>query len=96
MVLILVLCGDEDGNTFIIKDNNGWQVSHCVRCHCMEGKISCQKTISVFFPGDPWGAYGLVETCTQPSCNIPHFIGNKERTCEGMIMLVSQSRSVYN
>lgn len=80
----LVICRDESGRTFIIKDIEGWQASSCVKCHCRGGKMSCQKTLTVFFPYSSNRVYILTETCAQPSCNVLRFLKDKGEFCEGI------------
>ena len=81
----LVICRDEEGRIIIIKDNEGWQASPCVKCHCKGANMSCQKTLTVFFPAYSFGAYETTETCEQPSCNIRHFLKYSGYICQGMI-----------
>ena len=81
------MCRDESGGTLIIKDNDGWQGSPCVKCHCVEGNISCQKTITVFFPAYSSGIYEVSQNCSQPSCNILHFLTYQGHNCEGMVKI---------
>lgn len=79
-----VKCSDNSGSNFIIKDDEGWQASACVKCSCKEGNMSCQKETTVFFPFSPLLVYKFEEICTSPSCNVLHFLSAKGETCEGI------------
>lgn len=79
----LAICKDEIGNNYIIKNQEDWQASPCVKCNCKGGMLSCQREITVFFPYSSQFIYSLTEVCTRPSCNVFHFLRDKAQTCEG-------------
>ena len=80
---ILVVCRDEEGSLFRIKDKNGWQVSECMNCHCKEGLLSCRRTLTINFPAYYYAMYPHKENCTQPHCNVAKFVREKRDYCEG-------------
>ncbi|KAL9982928.1 hypothetical protein ACROYT_G005043 [Oculina patagonica] len=79
-----VVCKDDEGNSFLIKDDNGWQVSQCMNCHCKKGLLSCHKTLSINFPGYYTGIYVHKENCEQPQCNVAKFLRERRDHCEGV------------
>ncbi|KAL9982816.1 hypothetical protein ACROYT_G004923 [Oculina patagonica] len=79
-----VLCRDEEGNSFVIKDDNGWQVSQCMNCHCKKGLLTCRRTLGINFPGYFKGIYEHNENCEQPQCNVAKFLREKKDYCEGV------------
>ncbi|KAJ7385555.1 hypothetical protein OS493_015133 [Desmophyllum pertusum] len=79
-----VVCKDEEGGTFLIKDENGWSVSPCLDCHCKGGLMTCRWTLSINFPGYFRGIYEHKENCAQPLCNVAKFVREKRTHCEGV------------
>ncbi|KAL9982927.1 hypothetical protein ACROYT_G005042 [Oculina patagonica] len=79
-----VLCRDEEGNSFLITDNKGWQVSQCMNCHCKNGLLTCRRSLGINFPGYFKGIYVHNENCEQPQCNVAKFLREKKDHCEGV------------
>ena len=94
-LLILVLCKDEEGNSFLIKDDNGWRVSRCMTCYCKNGLLSCRRTLTVNFPGSFVGFYDHNENCTQPQCNVAKFLREKKDVCEGNKTLLYLKHNIH-
>ena len=78
-----VVCKDEEGKLLVMKSTMGWIVSRCLRCLCIEGLVTCKRTLTVFFPAFFDAAYQHEETCKQPTCNILEFVRNNKKWCEG-------------
>ena len=78
-----VVCKDEEGKLLVMKSTVGWIVSRCLRCLCIEGLVTCKRTLTVFFPAFFGAAYQHEETCKQPTCNILEFVRNNKKWCEG-------------
>ena len=83
VIFVLGVCKDEEGNSFLIKDDNGWPVSKCMKCYCKKGLLSCRRTMGINFPGYYKGIYDHNENCAQPQCNVARFIRDKKDYCEG-------------
>ncbi|XP_078357682.1 uncharacterized protein LOC144642574 [Oculina patagonica] len=79
-----VVCKDEEGSLYLIKDDNGWQVSQCTNCHCKEGLLTCRRNLSINFPAYYEGIYYHDEDCIQPQCNVAKFVREKSDHCEGV------------
>ena len=78
-----VVCKDEDGKVLVIKSRMGWTVSRCLSCFCIEGLVTCKRTLKVSFPAFFGTTYQHKETCKQPSCKILEFVRNNKKWCEG-------------
>ncbi|XP_015780086.1 PREDICTED: kielin/chordin-like protein [Acropora digitifera] len=78
-----VVCKDEEGKVLVMKSTGGWIVSKCLRCLCIEGLVTCNRTLTVFFPAYFGAVYEHEETCKQPSCKILDFVRNNKKRCEG-------------
>ncbi|XP_044169377.1 uncharacterized protein LOC122953512 [Acropora millepora] len=78
-----VVCKDEEGKVLVMKSTMGWIVSKCLRCLCIEGLVTCNRTLTVFFPAFFGAVYEHEETCKQPSCKILDFVRNNKKWCEG-------------
>ncbi|KAL9982399.1 hypothetical protein ACROYT_G004435 [Oculina patagonica] len=79
-----VVCKDEEGSLYLIKDDNGWQVSQCTNCHCKEGLLTCRRNLSINFPAYYEGIYYHDEDCIQPQCNVAKFVREKSDHCEAI------------
>lgn len=71
-----------------MKSTMGWIVSRCLRCLCIEGLVTCKRTLTVSFPAFYHAAYKHEETCKQPSCKILEFVRNNKKWCEGEISCI--------
>ena len=59
------------------------QVSECLSCECIEGRLKCQRTLQVNFPGKLFAYVPFTESCEQPGCNAVEFIKARRESCEG-------------
>ncbi|XP_066029938.1 uncharacterized protein [Pocillopora verrucosa] len=75
-----VICRDEEGQILILKDV--WKVSDCLSCECIEGRLKCQRTLQVNFPGKHFAYVPFTESCEQPGCNAVKFIKARRESCE--------------
>ncbi|XP_015753284.1 PREDICTED: kielin/chordin-like protein [Acropora digitifera] len=78
-----VVCKDEEGKVLIMKSTGAWIVSRCLRCLCIEGLVTCNRTLTVYLPAFFGAVYEHEETCKQPSCKILEFVRNNKKWCEG-------------
>ncbi|XP_020611038.1 uncharacterized protein LOC110049574 [Orbicella faveolata] len=78
------ICKDEEGSLFLIKDENGLQLSRCMDCHCEAGFLTCRRNLTINFPGYYYGLYEHIENCAQPQCNVAKFVREKRHQCEGV------------
>ena len=78
-----VVCKDEEGKVLVMKSTGAWNVSRCLRCLCIEGLVTCKRTLIVYFPAFFGAVYEHEETCKQPSCKILEFVRNNKKWCEG-------------
>ncbi|XP_073240174.1 uncharacterized protein [Porites lutea] len=77
-----VICYDEEGGTFIIKDRvKGWKVSPCLSCHCKGGLTTCKRDLTINFPGYFRSIYSHAQNCTQPSCSVLKFVRENREWC---------------
>ncbi|XP_027057143.1 uncharacterized protein LOC113684045 [Pocillopora damicornis] len=81
-----VLCKDEEGDTYVIKSDEGWQASSCLLCQCRKGMLECRKRLEINFPGYFTDFYVHEEICTQPSCKIKKFLSKKDE-CKGVELI---------
>ncbi|CAH3158048.1 unnamed protein product [Pocillopora meandrina] len=81
-----VLCKDEEGDTYLIKSNEGWRASSCLLCQCRKGMLECRKRLEINFPGYFIHLSVHEEICTQPSCNIKKFLSKKDE-CKGVELI---------
>ena len=87
---IPAVCKDEEGSSFLIKDENGWPLSDCMDCHCEAGFLTCSRALAINFPGYYRGLYVHNEKCALPQCNVAKFVRENRDYCEG-----NKSPSVY-
>ena len=45
--------------------------------------MTCNRTLTVFFPAFFGAVYEHEQTCKQPSCKILDFVRNNKKWCEG-------------